>query len=362
MSNEAPKGPPSTGLRIGALVVWEGEIYTLVDIDPAGVRQPSVYLENPATAETSRVPLSAISPVEDGSNFARPPIAFAGAASRGWLPLSRCANLGRVAATLLLDAYGSFSRFREAFPGASADLERRLRVDYPGLFDGDRWLLPFRGVLVRTQAAAVLIDTGVGPPPGAFLPQRQALLPRALAESGVHPDDIDLVFLTHLHVDHVGWTVVDEKPFFTKARYVVSATEWDFISERAESREVFASKLAPLARRGMIDLIDLAETELVPRVVAFPTPGHTPGHMSVRLLGTRSEACVSGDAAVHPAQIHDVALTYIHEEDAAQAATTRETLWEWLAATGPAMVAGHFPGGLGRLVSGAGTRYGWEEA
>ena len=249
-----------------------------------------------------------------------------------------------MAVTLLLDAYGSFSRFGEAFPSASVDLERRLRADYRELFDGDRWLLPFRAVLVRTQAAAVLIDAGVGPPPGAFLPERQALLPRALAESAFEPDDIDVVFLTHLHVDHVGWTVVDKKPFFRRARYVVSATEWDFASERAESRQVFTSNLAPLARRGMIDLIDLAEAELVPGVVAFPTPGHTPGHMSVRL------------------QIHDVGLAYRHEEDATEAARTRGTLCEWLATTGQATVAGHFPGGLGRLVSGAGMSYGWEEA
>jgi glyoxylase-like metal-dependent hydrolase (beta-lactamase superfamily II) len=355
MSDQAPS------LKIGALVVCEGEIYRLIGIDPAGVRQPSAYLENPATGESSRVLLNTISPVEDGPNVACAAIGFPGPASRGSPSLTRRADLGGVVVTLLLDAHGSFTRFREAFPGASGDLERHLRIDYPELFDRSCWSLPFRAVLVRTQAATVLIDAGVGPPSGTFLPQRQALLPRALAQSGFQPDDIDLVFLTHLHVDHVGWTAVEEKPFFTKARYVVSAAEWDFISERAESREVFTSKLAPLARRGMIDRVDLAEAELVPGVVAFPTPGHTPGHMSVRLLGTRSEACVIGDAAVHPAQIHDVALAYIHEEDAAQAAMTRETLCESLAITGPVTVAGHFPGGLGHLVSGAGTSYGWEE-
>jgi hypothetical protein len=255
MSDEPPNGALSVGLKIGALVVCEGEIYKLIGIDPAGVRRPSAYLENPATAETSRVPLSSISPVEDGGNFAPQTTALAASDSRGWPPLARYADLGGVAVTLLLDAYGSFSRFGEAFPSASVDLERRLRADYRELFDGDRWLLPFRAVLVRTQAATVLIDAGVGPPPGAFLPERQALLPRALAESAFEPDDIDVVFLTHLHVDHVGWTVVDKKPFFRRARYVVSATEWDFASERAESRQVFTSNLAPLARRGMIDLI-----------------------------------------------------------------------------------------------------------
>ena len=56
MSDEPPNGALSVGLKIGALVVCEGEIYKLIGIDPAGVRRPSAYLKNPATAETSRVP------------------------------------------------------------------------------------------------------------------------------------------------------------------------------------------------------------------------------------------------------------------------------------------------------------------
>jgi glyoxylase-like metal-dependent hydrolase (beta-lactamase superfamily II) len=273
--------------------------------------------------------------------------------------MSAPVDLGGVSVQVLRDAEGSFATFEEAFPNASDEIEAVARRRYHALFDGDRSLLPFCAFLVRSRAQTVLVDAGVGPAPGEFLPERQGWLPTELRRAGVAPDDVDVVILTHLHVDHVGWAAVDGAPCFASARYAVSDADWRFAATRAESDEIFATKLAPLERAGRLTLVELADTEIAAGVVLRPTPGHTPGHISVEIRGAERQAFVIGDVAVHPIQLHDPRLAYAFDEDAAAAVVTRESVLRELANGDVVVAAGHFPGGLGRVtVSGPG--FAWQ--
>jgi glyoxylase-like metal-dependent hydrolase (beta-lactamase superfamily II) len=263
------------------------------------------------------------------------------------------ADLGGLVLTALTDARGSFMSYRGAFPGGSDELERFGRSRYRELYAGPAWVLPFRAFLVRSESGVVLIDAGVGPRPGDFLPARQGWLPSSLESAGVSPAEVDVVILTHLHVDHVGWAAVDRSPYFARARYVASANDWAFFETREESRAVFAEKLEPLERVGALELVELCETIVAPGAVIFPTVGHTPGHMSVRVAGAEAEAVVIGDVAVHPLQLHDPRLAYVYEESAAVAAETRESVLRDVANTDVVVAAGHFPGGLGRISEGS---------
>jgi glyoxylase-like metal-dependent hydrolase (beta-lactamase superfamily II) len=268
-------------------------------------------------------------------------------------------DLGDVSIRALLDAHGSFTTFRSAFPTAGDDVERVGRTRYGELFAGDAWVLPFRAFLVTSAASAVLIDAGIGPPPGDFLPERQGLLLSELEAAGVGSEDVDVVFLTHLHVDHVGWTVGEDEPVFANARYVTCRDDWRFFERREQSRATFATKLAPLERADLLELVPAAEVELVPGVVAFPTPGHTPGHMSVRVGGRDRDACVLGDVAVHPLQVDESGLTYSEEVDPALAAATRRSLLHPLAAAKTVVAAGHFPGSGFGTIADSGRRLHW---
>ena len=146
----------------------------------------------------------------------------------------------------LLDAEGTFATFREAFPGATEEQEAFARERYAGLFRGDDWFLPFRCFLIRLPGSLVLVDAGVAGQ-RRFLAGAQAQLPSALREEGVEVADVDVVLLTHLHVDHVGWTVEGGRPVFPQARYLACADDVAyFLRDRAGSPAV-VEKVAPLA-------------------------------------------------------------------------------------------------------------------
>ena len=269
-------------------------------------------------------------------------------------------DLGGAVLTALTDAQGSFTSYRDGFPGSSDELESFGRNRYSELYAGAAWVLPFRAFLVRSESGVVLIDAGLGPKPGDFLPARQGWLPSELEAAGVSPDAVEIVLLTHLHVDHIGWAAADGRPYFSRARYIVSASDWVFFEAREESRVVFEEKLAPLERAGVLELIEPNETEIAPGIVMLPSPGHTPGHMSVSVAGDESEAVIPGDVAVHPLQLHDPNLAYVYEVDAAVAARTRLSLLEELAAEEVVVAAGHLPRGLGRVLR-DGNAFGWGE-
>jgi len=264
-------------------------------------------------------------------------------------PAPECVDLGDLTVTALTDALGSFTSFGDAFPDCSAELESLARSRFAQLFDNESWVLPFRAVLVRARGQTVVVDAGIGSTPSAFLPSAQGWLEGQLADVGVGPADVDTVLLTHLHVDHVGWCARGGAPFFPRARYVSSAADWSFFASRAQSRRLFTEKLAPLRKAGVLELVELRETEVAAGVTLFPTPGHTPGHMSVRLTGAARGAVILGDVAVHPVQLFDPHVAYAYEVDQPLAARTRLALLGELADSDVVVVAGHFPVALGHL-------------
>jgi glyoxylase-like metal-dependent hydrolase (beta-lactamase superfamily II) len=231
----------------------------------------------------------------------------------------------------LVDVEGSFATVSEAFPA--------LDFDEP-------WWLPFNVVLARDGDTTILVDTGVGPKPREFLPGPEARLLDELQALGVAPEDVDLVVHTHLHVDHVGWD-----GFFSNARYVVHERDWQFfmsedsLAERPHLRE----KVLPLANVERVD----GEAEVAPGVHLWPTPGHTPGHVSVRL----GSVVVLGDVVVHHAQVTDPDVVYVSDHDQEQAARTRKQVLGALADEGTDVIVSHFHG-TGRLER-AGKGFRW---
>jgi glyoxylase-like metal-dependent hydrolase (beta-lactamase superfamily II) len=232
---------------------------------------------------------------------------------------------------VLVDCEGSFATVGQAFPSIDSD---------------ERWWLPFNCVLARMDDATVLIDTGVGPPPREFLPEPEVRLLDELARVGVGPEEVDVVIHTHLHVDHVGWD-----GSFPNARYVIHEDDWAFfMSEQSlADRPHLRTKVQPLANVERVT----GEAEVADGVLVFPTPGHTPGHISVRVGST----VVLGDAVVHELQVADPDLVYVSDHDSATASDTRRRVLGELADEGADVIVSHFHG-LGRFER-AGKGFRW---
>jgi len=258
------------------------------------------------------------------------------------------------------DAVGLLGEYSELYPEVPAEAWEPYRVLYPDLFSGDAWRLPCNGFLVRTEATTILVDTGVGPQGlWDWTAEREGELPDALGRLGVRPEDVDIVFLTHLHIDHVGWnTDLEGVALFPRARYVVHEDALAFA--RAQEGRAHVQRCI-IALEGRFETVS-GDFELAPGVTAFVSPGHFPGHMGLRLLSGSQRAVLIADTAVHPALLNEPDWVYVADGEPAVGAATRHALLPELIDQDVLVACGHYPGsGIGRVVTREG-RVVWEHA
>lgn len=256
-------------------------------------------------------------------------------------------RVGEYEVVALTDFQGPFMGMDRLFPGVPEGQWEAYVSRYPWAFADARTLMGRVGVyLLRSPERVVLVDTGVGAGP-----TMRGRLPAELKDAGVRPEGVDVVFFTHLHGDHVGWSLAGNgRPAFSGARYVAQREEW-------ENAEPYMRRaLSPLEYAGVLDLLD-GEEFLGEDLVAIPTPGHSPGHQSLFVYDGEG-VLVAGDVIVNPAQATETTWNTVFDADRTQAAHTRLQLLDWLENDGILIAAGHVPGsGFGRLVREGGRRY-----
>jgi glyoxylase-like metal-dependent hydrolase (beta-lactamase superfamily II) len=234
-------------------------------------------------------------------------------------------------------------------PAADWDSHKDL-VDAEGNFDID-----FGCFLVRTGDLTVLIDAGLGPV--EMPPFRGGDLPANLAEHDVQPEDVDLIVLTHLHVDHIGWTVQNGEVYFPNAKVRFGSQDIDqFI--RAENPDPFTMPVySVLEAAGVLDPID-RDGEVAPGISTVHSPGHTLGHRHVVISSGDQRAFLLGDAVTCPIQLEDSDYSAMSDIDPKLSARSREALYRELEGTNDVAAPSHFPGlAFGRVLRGEGTRY-----
>ncbi len=202
--------------------------------------------------------------------------------------------------------------------------------------------------VVRTPRSTVLIDTGVGndkPRDGAPLwHRRRGTYLDDLAAAGVTPEQVDFVLCTHLHVDHVGWNtrLVNGRwvPTFPRARYVIAGEDWEFW--RHEKDECIADSVVPVVEAGQAVLVQ-SDYAVDPWLGFEPSPGHTPGHVCVRLKTAAGEVVFCGDLMHRTVQVAEPQWSSRFCYDPGQAARTRRAFVERHADSGVLVLAAHFP-------------------
>ncbi len=225
---------------------------------------------------------------------------------------------------------------------------------------------------IRSEGKTILIDTGLGSESSGLATLEYARLPADMQAKGVGAADVDIVGITHLHVDHVGWNFVyDEQggdadsqaagsPMFPNARYWVSNADWRVFTRGALGRrEYVAKQVRPLQERGLLDLFE-GERQLTGEVSTLPTPGHTPGHTSFLIASQGERAIITGDAIHARAQAQETHWSPRADSKPDLSAQTRQELLARIERDNAMLISGHFPApGFGALVRMNGKRY-WQ--
>ncbi|RLA39787.1 MAG: MBL fold metallo-hydrolase [Gammaproteobacteria bacterium] len=177
--------------------------------------------------------------------------------------------------------------------------------------DGDM-ILSIHAFLINVDGLNIIVDTCAGN--GKKLPLYDEWVDmntpflENMAKLGFPADKIDRVLCTHLHFDHVGWNthLVDGKwvPTFPNARYLFGAAEWDFWKDEEDpyGSHALDHALQPIFDAELVDLVDSSH-KICDEISLIPTPGHTPGHVSIHIQSEGEEAVITGDMFHHPLQM-----------------------------------------------------------
>jgi glyoxylase-like metal-dependent hydrolase (beta-lactamase superfamily II) len=244
-------------------------------------------------------------------------------------------------------------------PTAGPDAVARhewLRPDW--IDDRGRGHMSMHGLVVDTGERRILVDTCVGAMrEGIEVPPRPSPWLDRLTAAGYGGDRIDTVLCTHLHFDHVGWNthLVDGEwvPTFPNARYLFGRVEWDHWKDHddADVGDVnLGDTVRPVVAAGLVDLVE-TDHRLCDEVRLVPTPGHTPGHVSVVVESRGERAVITGDVAHHPVQFAEPDIGMRADDDGAQAVVTRRAFLADRAADGSIVIGTHFGGAsAGRVI------------
>ena len=254
-----------------------------------------------------------------------------------------------------------------------AVLEEHRAWMIPACFDEGqgRFIASVHSWLIDTGKLRILIDTCGGndkerPMLERFHRKNHPYLAN-LQAAGVEPEQIDYVLCTHLHADHCGWNtrLVDGRwvPTFPNARYVFSAAERDFWSGTAGqggfNANVYEDSVLPILEAGLAEVID-GEHAVGDHLHFHPTPGHSAGHMAIRLLAGGQEAVFSGDIMHQPIQIYRPEWNSRFCEHAADARAARRWLLEHCADRNALLLPAHFAGSFAGHVSRRGDQFDWQ--
>jgi glyoxylase-like metal-dependent hydrolase (beta-lactamase superfamily II) len=235
-----------------------------------------------------------------------------------------------------------------------ATLKRGLDYAYLGLPTETS----VNGFLINTGSKLVLIDTGAG----ALFGPTLGKLVNNLKAAGYQPEQVDEVYITHLHPDHVGGLMAGDQLAFPNAIVRADKREADFwLSEAnrdkapADSKSFFIGAMAslnPYIKAGKFKPFD-GDTSLVDGVKAVAAHGHTAGH-TVYVAESKGKKLIAWGDLIHvgAVQFPNPSVTIRFDTDSKAAMAQRKKIFANVADEGELVAASHlsFPG-LGHIHS-----------
>ncbi len=219
--------------------------------------------------------------------------------------------------------------------------------------DQGHMLLSIHALIVESKGQRIIVDTCLGNDKERKVPgwgMRNGPFLTDLVQAGFPREQIDMVMCTHLHVDHVGWNTMKVGgawvPTFPNAQYLFARQEWVYWSEQEAIQEegfgpVVADSVRPIVNAGLAQLVEM-EHCLTEEVWLEPTPGHTPGHVSVRIRSQGEEAVITGDMTHHPCQMAHPEWAATVDVDPVQSTATRRSFYARYADQPVLIIGTHF--------------------
>jgi len=224
-------------------------------------------------------------------------------------------------------------------------------------------LLSVHALLVEAPGLRLVVDTCIGNDRPRELTGGVALQTpflEQLAEAGWSREVVDTVVCTHLHVDHVGWNTMLEHgrwvPTFPKARYLIGREELDHWRAEGDGAQqvILGDSIQPIFDAGLAELVE-TDHRLSAEIWLEPTPGHTPGHVSVMIQSEGERAMISGDFLHHPCQIAHPDWPSGSDIDPSLAVATRRAALERVSDQPVLFIGTHFAAPTAGYIRGSGA-------
>jgi len=278
-------------------------------------------------------------------------------------------KIGEVEIWRILEIHAPFMKPEQLWPNAGPDVSAIIEAHVPnGLCpESGRLILPVQGFLLKTPSHNILVDSCVGndktvPGTPDWHKRSDTRFEASLSAAGMGFGDIDYVLCTHLHTDHIGWNtrLVDGRwvPTFPNARYLMPSADEEM--QRGRNGDVYIESVLPVVEAGQAELVQ-AGHQLGDHVTLVPTPGHTPGHVSVMIDSEDRKALITGDALHSTAQCWHPEWHFLFDADAEAAVKSRRQLLETASEADCVVLGSHFAlPSIGR-VSAEKDAFRWED-
>lgn len=266
--------------------------------------------------------------------------------------------------------------------GTTAEQIKTVDWLHPHYADADGMLrYSVHAFVVESQGRRIIVDTCVGKDKARSGEWNQLNVLNVpflehLSDAGFSPEAIDFVLCTHLHMDHVGWNTrlvgTSWVPTFPRSRYLFGRVEWEhwsneahglgdipqFVADFASLDTAIRDSVAPVVSAGLHDFVEMNH-RITDEVSLFPTPGHTPGHVSVAIRSRGREAVITGDVILHPLQIADPEVCSTFDTDRMVTMKTRQEFIHARADRDVLVLGTHFttPSGGKIVAQGKGWRF-----
>jgi glyoxylase-like metal-dependent hydrolase (beta-lactamase superfamily II) len=234
---------------------------------------------------------------------------------------------------------------------ATPDALRTMPWLYPHFVTEEGHLkLSIHALLVQAPGVNLLVDTCVGNDKPRALLGGQALQTeflQSLEAAGCPRESIDQVVCTHLHVDHVGWNTMLQNgewvPTFPNAQYLIGRREFEYWSREgdADQQAILGDSVQPIFDHGLATLVEMNH-RISAEVSLTPTPGHTPGHVSVLIESLGQRAMITGDMLHHPCQFAHPDWSPSFDSDPIAGAHMRRAVMEGVAGAPVLVIGTHF--------------------